>query len=183
MKSNLQKINSTYSIYTHNQLSPSNERCLGRWMLMTFPPRDAGLDRSSCSLLSRRRTTPKPKISGEEPSLTPFVRLYSKRKLENRSMPPASAERARDKDAHIPASSPVLLGLPPAPSAASLDPFMSLAADSHRLQELLSLRRFWHDDETNAGQSVEGSLRLTEIYDSVPSHCQAVHRACRQHCR
>lgn len=109
--------------------------------------------------------------------------LFKKRKLENRSMPPASAERARDKDAHIPASSPVLLGLPPAPSAASLDPFMSLAADSHRLQELLSLRRFWHDDETNAGQSVEGSLRLTEIYDSVPSHCQAVHRACRQHCR
>lgn len=83
--------------------------------------------------------------------------LLKKRKLESRIMPPASAERARDKNAYFPASSPMLPGLLPAPSAGSLDPFMSLAANSNRLHELLFLRRSWHDDETNAGPSVEGS--------------------------
>lgn len=76
--------------------------------------------------------------------------LLKKRKLQSRNMPPAAAERPRDRDALIPASSPPLIGFLSAPSAGTFDPFMSLAADSQRLQELLSLRRFQHADRTNA---------------------------------
>lgn len=82
--------------------------------------------------------------------------LLKKRKLQSRSMPPAAAERARDQDALISASSPPLIGFLSAPSAGTLDPFMSLAADSHRLQELLSLRRFQHADRTNTDHLWKG---------------------------
>lgn len=72
--------------------------------------------------------------------------LLKKRKLQGQGTPLAFAERARDQDARGPASSPLLPRLLQAPSAGALDPFMSLAADSHRLQALLSLRRFQLND-------------------------------------